>query len=143
MNRVNIKHPIDIKPIARNYFLNFQSLLIIDWLNIPTLPHSDYFENMEDHAGEIETSAMLYFHPELVDMNKAGSGDCRDFSIEGLKNKTGWTPRDWSQISSDTGVGDPRKATGEKGKAYLEKVTDEISKLIKDLIWNDNLYTKK
>lgn len=73
-------------------------------------------------------------------MQVAGDGNHKDFSIEGLKNKTGWTPRDWKNISSDTGVGDPRKATKEKGKVYTDKITDEISKLFKDLIWNSSLY---
>lgn len=130
------------KPIIRDLEQEFKDvvIIVIDWLNIPTLPHSDYFENMEDHAGEIETSAMLYFHPELVNMEHAGDGEHRDFTIEGLNNKTGWTPRNWLKISRDTGVGDPRKATREKGEVYIEKITDEISKLIKDLIWNSTLY---
>lgn len=129
------------KPIIRDLEQEFNvTIVVIDWLNIPSLPQSDYFENKEDHAGEVETSAMLYFHPELVDMSKAGSGDCKDFSIDGLKNKTGWTPRDWSQISSDTGVGDPRKATSEKGLAYIDKVTDEISNLLCDFIWSSKIY---
>lgn len=130
------------KPIVRDLEQEFKDIIIIviDWLNIPNLPQSDYFENKEDHAGEVETSAMLYFHPELVDMNRASDGLSSDFSIDGLKNKTGWTPRNWSKISHDTGVGDPRKATKEKGKVYIDKVTDEISKLLYDFIWNNNIY---
>lgn len=129
------------KPIIRDLEQEFNIIIVvINWLDIPSLPQSEYFENKEDHAGEVETSAMLYFHPELVDMNYAGSGNHKDFSIEGLKNKTGWTPRDWFEISADTGVGDPRKATSEKGKIYIDKVTDEISKLLYDLVWNSKLY---
>jgi len=129
------------KSIVRDLEQEFDIIIVvIDWLDIPNLPQSDYFENKEDHAGEVETSAMLYFHPELVNMENAGDGNHGDFNIDGLKNKTGWTPRDWSRISKDTGVGDPRKATQEKGEVYIEKVTDEISKLIKDLIWNSVLY---
>ena len=99
-----------------------------------------FFKNKEDHAGEVETSTMLYFHPELVNMQNAGDGEHYDFSIEGLKNKTGWTPRNWKRISKDTGVGNPKKATEVKGKTYIESVTNEISKLIKDLIWNSVIY---
>lgn len=128
------------KPIIRDLEQEFNvTIIVVDWLNIPTLPHSLYFENKEDHAGEVETSAMLYFHPELVNMNNAGDGSNKGFNIKGLKNKTGWTPRNWSKISIDTGVGDPRKATSEKGKIYIDKVTDEISSLLSDFI-NKNLY---
>lgn len=54
------------KPIIRDLEQKYSSvkLIVVDWLNIPTLPHSDYFENKEDHAGEIETSAMLYYHTQ-------------------------------------------------------------------------------
>lgn len=130
------------KPIVRDLEQEFKDVIIIviDWLSIPSLPQSDYFENKEDHAGEVETSAMLYFHPELVDMSKASDGTSKEFSIDGLKNKTGWTPRNWSKISHDTGVGDPREATKEKGKVYIGKITDEISKLLYDFIWNNNIY---
>lgn len=129
------------KSIVRDLEQEFKvTIVVIDWLNIPSLPQSDYFENKEDHAGEVETSAMLYFHPELVDMSKASDGISKDFSIDGLKNKTGWTPRDWSKISHDTGVGDPRKASLVKGALYIDKVTIEISKLLYDFIWNSSIY---
>ena len=130
------------KPIIRDLEQEFKdvTIVVIDWLNIPTLPHSEFFINKEDHAGEVETSAMLYFHPELVNMEHAGDGEHKDFSIEGLKNKTGWTPRNWLKISKDTGVGYPKEATKEVGEIYIGEVIEEISKLIKDLIWNSNIY---
>jgi creatinine amidohydrolase len=31
-------------------------------------------------------------------------------------------------------VGDPRKATAEKGKRYAEAITDKIAKLMNDLL---------
>jgi creatinine amidohydrolase len=132
------------KPIIRDLEQDFKNItiIVIDWLNIPVLPQSDYFENKEDHAGEVETSAMLYFHPELVNMQQAGNGDYKNFNIEGLKNKTGWTPRNWNKISTDTGVGNPKEATNIKGEIYIEDITDEISKLIKEFChkYNNHIY---
>ena len=44
-----------------------------------------------------------------------------------------WTPRPWSATHPDTGNGDPSLATAEKGKRYVEALTEEIAKVIVDL----------
>ena len=41
-----------------------------------------------------------------------------------------WTERKWSKVTSDTGVGDPSKATKEKGEKYFNDVVDKVSELI-------------
>ncbi|MGL4493177.1 MAG: creatininase family protein, partial [Tannerellaceae bacterium] len=61
------------------------------------------------------------------------------FKSEELNKKTGWTPRDWSAISKDTGIGNPAEATAEKGKIYSKVITDRIEKLLYELI-SDNIY---
>ena len=38
-----------------------------------------------------------------------------------------WTPRDWTGDLEDTGTGDPRAATPEKGKRYLDAVVGKIA----------------
>lgn len=122
------------KSIVRDLTLEFNGfqIFVVDWLNFPK--KETIFEIPEDHAGEIETSAMLYYHPELVVMKNAGTGNCKGFNIDALNRNIAWTPRDWSKISKDTGTADPRKATAEKGKAYCDYVCEEIKNLIIDLI---------
>jgi creatinine amidohydrolase len=41
--------------------------------------------------------------------------------------------RSWTQISQDTGSGDPSKATLEKGKRYLDACINELAKFLIDL----------
>ena len=108
------------------------TLVCVDWMSIE--PQKDYFEIFDDHAGEMETSVMMHYHPELVRLERAGAGASTPFNIEGLKNKVGWVPRQWNKTTQDTGVGDPRRATAEKGRRYVEALTDKIAQLMNDLV---------
>ena len=39
-----------------------------------------------------------------------------------------WAERKWMQVTKDTGVGDPRKASAEKGQKYFKAVTEKVAK---------------
>ena len=98
------------------------------------LPHDRYFEaSVDDHAGELETSVMMHYYPDLVKMAYAGKGEARPFAIEGLNRKVGWVPRDWSQVTVDTGIGDPSRATAEKGRIFAEAVVAAYVPFVIDL----------
>jgi len=94
------------------------------------------------HGGELETSLMLYVEPKLVDMNKAQRDwslpkskfirwgvekGQKDFGISGGKVQfMDW----WSRLSSTGVLGDPTKASKEKGekafKLYVDSLVDFI-----------------
>ena len=86
-----------------------------------------------DHAGELETSVVLHYHPELVNMQSAGDGYVKPVKIDSLNNRVGWSPRNWDEVSEDTGVGNPKKSTAEKGKRFAEVVVKKIAQLLVDL----------
>ena len=44
-----------------------------------------------------------------------------------------WTPRAWTKVTKDTGVGNPKKATADKGKRYLADLTDQIAGFLMEL----------
>ena len=95
---------------------------------------AELFEAPDDHAGEMETSLMLYLAPDLVlPLSEAGSGLAKSFRIEALRERWAWAPRNWSEISSDTGVGDPSRATAVKGERYFEEVTRKIAGFLVEL----------
>lgn len=109
-------------------FLVFSS----EWYTF--IPRKDYFDEViDDHAGEQETSVMLHYYPDLVRMDLAGDGASRPFNIEGLNDKTAWHPRHWDKATFDTGVGNPRKSSAEKGKAYADAVVKRYVALLKEL----------
>ena len=87
-----------------------------------------------DHAGDLETSVMLHVAPELVrPLSEAGPGRARRFTIAGLREGWAWAPRRWTQVTDDTGVGNPAAATVEKGRKYVEAVSEKIADFLVDL----------
>ena len=99
----------------------------------------DYLENPGDHADEVETSVMMHYHPELVNLEEAGSGEYKTFAVQSLNEKVAWIPRNWGKVSKDTGVGDPRGASAEKGKKFAEAVAEKYARLFDELV-NQKLY---
>ena len=124
------------KPIVRDLKQTYPEtdIVVVNYLDIPELPHSRYFENSEDHAGEIETSLMMYLKPNLVKLSDCGPGRSNGFKMSTLQRKIGWTPRDWSKETSDTGIGDPGLATVDKGRLYFQDATNLISELLREFI---------
>ncbi len=124
----------DFRAMIRELQPEYPELFIclVEWFGM--LDASEYFDEEGEHAGEMETSIMMYYFPELVlPLDEAGEGRTRSFGLEGLKNGTAWAPRSWDRISEDTGVGDPRGATPEKGERFLEDVTTRIADFFVEL----------
>ncbi|MBP5229839.1 MAG: creatininase family protein [Bacteroidales bacterium] len=114
-------------------------ITVVAWFSI--LPLKDFFEEkIDDHGGEQETSVMMHYYPELVNLKAAGDGKHKDFKIKGLNTKVAWAPRDWKYTTKDTGVGNPKKATAEKGKRYIQAAMKEIVSFITDFAKADTLY---
>ena len=133
----------DFKPLIRELQPDYPDMFLglIEWFRL--FENSDYFEEGGDHGGEMETSIMQYYFPELVQpLDKAGEGNSKKFKLKGLNNKTAWTPRNWNKVSDDTGIGNPKKASPEKGEKFLKAVTAEIASFIIELYHHklENLY---
>ncbi len=97
-------------------------------------PPKQFFDEPGDHAGELETSMIMHIAPDLVlSLDQAGSGKEKRFRIDGLRNGLAWAPRQWTKISNDTGVGNPKAATGEKGKQFSEATTKKIAEFLVEL----------
>lgn len=121
----------NFKNMMRDLALDYPdfTIIITNWYDI--ISQAGYFEYKDDHAGEMETSVMMHYHPHLVlPLSEAGDGNATPFAIEALNNKTGWTPRNWQKTTKDTGVGNPKASTADKGKRYAEAVSDRIAALL-------------
>lgn len=83
-----------------------------------------------DHAGELETSAMLHVAPHLVDTPDTwGDGATLQSVFPGVRAGWAWLPRRWTQLSADTGVGNPRAATAAKGERFVAQAVERIADL--------------
>ena len=99
-----------------------------------TLPGEDYFDLPGDHAGEMETSLLMHLRPGWVlPLSEAGPGASRKFKVAGLNQPWAWAPREWTQVTKDTGVGDPAAATAEKGRRFFQATTRRIADFLVDL----------
>ncbi|MCH5234730.1 MAG: creatininase family protein [Muribaculaceae bacterium] len=117
------------KGFIRDLAMEFPDLLIAssEWYKMR--PAKDYFEDPGDHADELETSVMMYYHPELVNLDEAGEGKSGGFVSNGLSSGKAWIPRNWLKVSHDTGIGYPLKATAEKGKKFAQDIAKDYAKL--------------
>ncbi|NQV73512.1 creatininase family protein [bacterium] len=107
-------------------------LCTTNWWTV--VDQENYFERSGDHAGELETSVMMHIVPDLVrPLSEAGSGKDRKFKIAALKERSVWAPRQWTQVTEDTGVGDPSRSTAEKGAAFVADVTEKLAAFLIDL----------
>jgi len=124
----------DFRQIIREVGTNFPSVLIATCNWFQSVDKEALFEHAGDHADEMETSLMLYAFPEMVlPLERAGEGASRKFSVPGLNESWAWTERKWSSTTKDTGIGDPRKASREKGEKYFRAVTRKMADLMSGL----------
>ena len=116
-------------------------LSTLNWYKVGH-PHN-IFSDQGDHAGELETSVMLHVAPELVrPLSEAGNGSEKRSRITAMREGWAWAPRRWTQISADTGVGNPALATAEKGARFSAEVTILVADFLVELAAADvnNLY---
>lgn len=127
----------DFRQMIRELQVNTKVFLCaLNWY--ASVDPKPYFDEPGDHAGELETSVMQYIAPELVlPLSEAGDGAQRRPSIAALREGWVWAPRPWTRVSADTGVGDPKAATPEKGARYLEAVAERIGSFLVELEQKD------
>ncbi|MEO8232091.1 MAG: creatininase family protein [Ignavibacteriota bacterium] len=124
----------DFKPILRELGLKYPKMFLsyCNWFN--SLPKEKYFDHDGDHADEMETSLLLHLAPQLVlPLTEAGLGKAKKIKIKGIQEGWAWTERKWSSVTEDTGIGNPTKATKEKGEKYFNDVVNKVAQLFIDI----------
>jgi creatinine amidohydrolase len=134
----------DFKTMIRELGLQFPSMFLCQCNWYQAVDQKDFFENKDDHAGEMETSVIMHLKPELVrPLSEAGDGAAKKFRITGIREGWAWAERKWMKVTKDTGVGDPRKASAEKGEKYFKAVTKKVANFFLEVATadKDDLYT--
>ncbi|HEY4218146.1 MAG TPA: creatininase family protein [Gemmatimonadaceae bacterium] len=125
----------ELQPKTRVFLCN------INWWSCVDV--RQFVEEAGDHAGEAETSAMLHLAPALVSpLTEAGEGRARASKLRGVREGWAWAPRRWTQVTADTGIGNPHKATPAKGEAYVNAAVDRVADFLIELdaLSLDSLY---
>lgn len=119
----------DFKTMIRELGLKFPSMFLCQCNWFQSVDQKEFFEHKDDHAGEMETSVMMHFTPHLVrPLSEAGDGAAKRFRFTAIREGWAWAERKWTQVTKDTGVGDPRNASAEKGQKYVKAVVEKVSK---------------
>lgn len=124
----------DFKQMIRELGVLYPLMFISTCNWYQSVENQEFFDAGGGHADEMETSLMLFLAPELVlPLAEAGKGTAKRFRIKALNEKWAWAERKWSKVTADTGIGDPSKATREKGEKYFNAVVGKISDLMLEL----------
>lgn len=121
----------NFKPLLRELGLEFPRMFLslCNWFQIAKSDVS--FTESGDHADEMETSLMLHLKPGLIrPLNEAGDGKEKKSVITGIREGWAWAERQWTQVSEDTGIGNPINATPEKGEEIFRVVSEKVATLI-------------
>jgi creatinine amidohydrolase len=112
-------------------------VVLTSWfeLGLQRLPHGTLESESLIHSDEGETSVMLHLFPDLVKMEKAQKElpeklTRLPFFRKFDKPYIAWLTKD---ISSSGVIGDPTKASKEKGEKFAQAAIDGLSDFIKDL----------
>jgi creatinine amidohydrolase len=124
----------DLKWVLRELHLSTKvHLFLCNWYKMIGDQYKDIFVDAGDHAGEMETSMILAHRPDLVAMATADAGTMAKTRFEAINR--GWIEitRPWHLLTTNTGAGDPRPSTAEKGKKLTELTVARFADFLVDL----------
>jgi creatinine amidohydrolase len=88
------------------------------------------FQQPGEHADEVETSLGLAVFPELMHPELADDGAAKSTRFDAINR--GWVQitRPWHLVSANTGLGNPKAATAEKGKQLMEVLVERLASFL-------------
>jgi creatinine amidohydrolase len=105
----------------------------VNWYQVAGKAANELFAGGGDHANDMETSLMLHLRPDLVDMQQAGVQQTAAFRLRAMREGWARAPRPWKRYTNDSGAGDPRAATADKGRRFFEAVCAELADFLVEL----------
>ena len=108
-------------------------ICVVHWWETAADVTNEVCETKETgHACEFETSLCLELLPDLVRMDLAEKTTTRPVRVP-LVQKYGKFCRPWHLFTRNTGIGDPTKATREKGKRIADCAVSRIADMLVEL----------
>jgi creatinine amidohydrolase len=124
----------ELKPLTRQLHHRTKVFLCVcDWYRMAADLYPKLFDRPGEHADEVETSLGLAYFPEFVRPELADAGASRPTRFEAINR--GWVgiTRPWHLATTNTGMGDPRPATAEKGRKLMDILTERIGRFLVEL----------
>lgn len=129
----------DFKPVLRELYGKTKvQLFLCNWYQMIRDVADEVCEHPEDHAGEMETSLIMSFRPDLVRYAASGglaadAGERRPLRFEALRE--GWVglSRPWHLLTTHSGSGNPHAATAEKGEQLTRAIVERVGPFLAEL----------
>lgn len=129
----------DLKPFLRElYGCTPAQLFLCNWFQAIRDEVHRIVECPDDHAGEMETSLILAYRPELVAKTPDGTlaadaGQTQPFRFQALEK--GWVgmTRPWHLLTTNSGSGNPHAASAAKGEAIMKVICDRLVPFLVEL----------
>jgi creatinine amidohydrolase len=129
----------EIKPLLRELAdKTTAQLFLCNWYQALGAEYSQIFEHKEDHAGEMETSFILRYLPQLVAKDAQGklaADDGRTASTRFEALNQGWVSitRPWHLLTTNSGSGYPHAASADKAERMMELLIARLSPFLVEL----------
>ena len=122
----------ELKPLLRElYGKTDVQLFLCNWFQMVRDLSKSIFDQPDDHAGEMETSMILAYRPELVAKSSDGrlnadEGASRPMRFEALEK--GWVSitRPWHLLTTNSGCGNPHAASADKGHRMMAGIRERL-----------------
>jgi len=129
----------EIKSMMRElYSQTSVQIFLCNWFQMIRDVAATVCDHPEDHAGEMETSMILAYRPDLVVKTETGAlradaGAVRDFQFEALQQ--GWigVTRPWHLLTTNSGSGNPHAATADKGWQLSRAIVGRVAPFLVEL----------
>lgn len=124
----------ELKPLMRE--LHHRSpvfLCLCDWFRMARDVYADLFDKPGEHADEVETSLGMAFFPDLLHPELADNGAASPSRFAAIER--GWISitRPWHLVSANTGLGDPKTATADKGRRLMDVLVERLGDFLIEL----------
>jgi len=122
----------ELKPLLRELYGKTEvHLFLCNWFQMAKDLSQRIFEKPDDHAGEMETSMILAYRPDLVARSYEGGlnadeGTARPMRFEAIEK--GWVSitRPWHLLTTNSGCGNPHAASAEKGCQMMGGICERL-----------------
>ncbi len=135
----------EFKPFLREIYGKTKvHIFLCNWYQMIRDAAADICTHADDHAGEMETSLIMYFRPDLVSylsqstaenhpVLAADQGERRKLRFRALRE--GWVglSRPWHLLTTNTGSGNPHDASADKGERLTEEIVARIAPFLAEI----------
>src|SRR5438445_8826505 len=124
----------ELKPLMRELHHRSRVVLFLcDWFRMAQDVYPQIFAQPGEHADEVETSLGLAYFPELVHLELADNGAARPSRFDALNRNWVSITRPWHLVSANTGLGNPRAASADKGQRLMDVLVERLATFLVDL----------